>query len=80
LRRIVCIRQAPASEEVLPPEERIVGKHIAEYAKMLEETDPEKYRKVFRKVLERGLDPKELPDHFLHVRDTILGYFKGDEE
>ncbi len=72
--------EVPASEEVLPDEDRIRGKHIAEYAKMLEENDPETFRKRFSKMLERGLDPKELPEHFEKIRDVIIGYFTEGEK
>ncbi len=71
--------EVPASEEVLPGEDRVTGKHIAEYAKKLKEENPEEYRRRFGKILERGLEPESLPEHFLHIRDTILGYFKGGE-
>ena len=71
--------EVPASEEVLPGEDRVTGKHIAEYAKKLREENPEEYRRRFGKMLQRGLEPESLPEHFLHIRDTIIGYFKGGE-
>lgn len=71
--------EVPASEEVLPGEDRVTGKHIAEYAKKLKEENPEEYRRRFGKMIERGLEPESLPEHFLHIRDTIIGYFKGGE-
>jgi len=71
--------EVPASEEVLPSEDRIQGKHIAEYARKLAEEKPEEFQKRFSQVLSRGLDPRELPDHFLKIRDIIIGYFQAGD-
>lgn len=60
----------PHSEEVLPPDERIEGRHIARYGEMLSE-DPEAYQRKFSKYLERGLRPEELPEHFKTVKAKI---------
>ena len=62
--------------EVLPEESRIKGEHIAKYAEMLETQDPEKYKRLFSKYLERGLDPKQLPSHFEEVLEKIRSEFK----
>ncbi len=71
--------EVPASEEVLPSEDRIQGKHIAEYAKKLAEENPEEFQRRFSQLLFRGLDPRELPDHFLKIRDIIIGYFQAGD-
>jgi large subunit ribosomal protein L18 len=63
----------PVSEEVLPPEERIRGEHIASYANKLKEENPEKYKRQFSELLERGLSPEELTSHFEFVKNNILG-------
>jgi len=62
--------KVPIGEEVVPGEDRIVGKHIAEYAKILREKGVLETR--FSKYLERGLDPEHLPEHFEEVRKSIL--------
>jgi large subunit ribosomal protein L18 len=59
----------PMSAEV--SEERIRGEHVASYAQSLEQQDPETYKKVFSKYLERGLEPKNLPSHFQEVLSKI---------
>ncbi|MCD6323588.1 MAG: 50S ribosomal protein L18 [Desulfurococcales archaeon] len=64
--------EVPASEEVLPSEDRVKGEHIAKYADTLSKEDPERFRKVFSKLLERGLDPENLPKHFEEVKHKIL--------
>ncbi len=61
----------PHSEEILPPEERIRGEHIALWAEDLAKNDPEKYKKQFSKYLERGFKPEGLPSHFEEVAERI---------
>lgn len=60
----------PHSEEVLPSDERIEGRHIARYGEMLSE-DPDAYQRKFSKYLERGLRPEDLPEHFKTVKAKI---------
>ena len=64
----------PHSEVAFPPEERIRGEHIAAYAGMLKEKDPERYKRQFGAYLEKGLDPEELPKHF----EEILAKVKAE--
>jgi len=66
----------PHSEETLPSEDRIEGRHIARYAEMLAE-DPEAYRRRFSKYLERGLRPEDLPEHFKTVKARIEEAFNN---
>lgn len=58
----------PLGEEVVPGWDRIRGEHIANYAIVL---SGEERNKRFRKYIERGLDPSELPMHFEEVKRTI---------
>jgi large subunit ribosomal protein L18 len=62
--------KVPLGDEVAPSEDRIMGKHIAEYAKLLKERGLFEAR--FSKYLERGLDPEKLPEHFNEVKEAIL--------
>jgi large subunit ribosomal protein L18 len=64
--------EVPHSEEVLPSEDRIRGEHVASYAKMLESTNPELFKRRFSLYLQRGLNPKDLPQHFEEVKRKIL--------
>ena len=57
----------PHGEEALPKPERIRGEHIAHYASLLKDSDPDRYRRQFSKYLERGLPPENLPSHFEEV-------------
>ncbi|RLG77985.1 MAG: 50S ribosomal protein L18 [Thermoprotei archaeon] len=70
--------KVPASEEVLPSEDRIRGEHIAKYASMLYEKDPALFNSRFSNVLARGLDPRDLPKHFEEVKRKIIETFGGE--
>lgn len=62
----------PCSEDMFPTMDRIRGETIAQYAKLLKETNPEKYQRQFGAILMGGLDPVELPKHFDEVYSRIL--------
>ena len=68
--------EVPHSEEVLPEDYRIRGEHIAKYAAMLKESNPELYEKRFSLYLKRGLEPEKLPEHFEEVRNKILSEYR----
>lgn len=53
----------PHGEEVLPTEDRIKGKHIEDYARMLAH-DPQLYEKRFSEYLKKGLRPEQISKHF----------------
>lgn len=67
--------KVPMGEGVAPDESRIKGEHIAHYAKVLKEENPELFKKRFSKYLEKGLDPEHLPEHFEEVKARILAAF-----
>lgn len=64
--------EIPHSEDILPSEERIRGEHIANYAKMLKEKDPERYKRQFSRYLKEGLNPEDIPKAFEEVKNKIL--------
>jgi large subunit ribosomal protein L18 len=68
----------PVSEESLPPEERITGRHIAKYASTLKE-DQEEYNSRFSAILKNGLKPEDYPTHFEEVRSKISSNGKAAE-
>lgn len=68
----------PHKEEILPQEERIKGKHIAEYAKIIS-SNQEHYKTRFSQYLNRGLKPEELPAHFEQVKNQILEASKEEK-
>lgn len=61
----------PFSENIIPPEERIQGNHIAEYAKKLR-TNDDLYKSRFSSNLGSGLEPEKYPIHFSEVKDRIV--------
>ncbi|ENN96560.1 50S ribosomal protein L18P [Methanocaldococcus villosus KIN24-T80] len=65
----------PHGEEILPDESRIRGEHIKNYALILKEEDPEKYKRQFSKYLEKGLEPEKLPEHFEEIKAKIDSLF-----
>jgi len=62
----------PVSDDSLPPEERIAGKHIADYASTLKENE-QQYNSRFSSILKNGLKPEDYPAHFEEVRNKISG-------
>jgi large subunit ribosomal protein L18 len=61
----------PFSENIIPPEERIQGNHIAEYAKKLK-TNDDLYKSRFSSNLSSGLEPEKYSIHFSEVKDRIV--------
>jgi len=64
--------EVPHSEEVLPAEDRISGKHISGYAEKLKAEDPVKYKKIFSSYLKEKADPKEMPSIFEETKKKII--------
>jgi large subunit ribosomal protein L18 len=58
------------SEEILPAEDRITGKHIEDYAKIIKET--EYYKKHFSRYLKQNVDPMNISKLFEEVKNKIL--------
>ena len=68
--------KVPVGEEVIPSDERIRGEHIASWAKMLQEANPELYERYFSQYIARGFNPVELPTHFEDIKNRILQDYK----
>ena len=67
--------EVPHSEDILPDEGRISGKHIADYAIKLS-SDPEVYKQKFSKYLSKGSRPEKLSEHFSAVKAKITSSFE----
>ena len=65
----------PHSENMLPDETRISGKHIADYGSQMS-SNPEVYQQKFSKHLSRGLRPEQLSEHFSLIKEKITSSFK----
>jgi large subunit ribosomal protein L18 len=57
-------------------ESRIKGEHVAKYAEKLQAENPELFKRLFSKYIERGLDPRDLPRHFEEVLEKIKEDYK----
>ncbi len=68
--------EVPVSDEVVPSEDRIRGEHIAAWAKILSEENPELFERRFSLYLLRGFNPMDLPSHFEEVKEKILSDYK----
>lgn len=68
----------PVGEDALPDYERISGRHIAEYARMLKEEDEDLYARRFSAILARGLRPEDYVEHFNEVKANIMRGMNGD--
>ncbi|MEO9321237.1 MAG: 50S ribosomal protein L18 [Nitrososphaera sp.] len=62
----------PVSEDSLPEDDRITGRHIADYASALKQNQDE-YNSRFSTLLKNGLNPENYPAHFEEVRFKISG-------
>jgi large subunit ribosomal protein L18 len=60
----------PVSRDSLPEEDRVSGKHIAEYANLLKDNQ-EKYDSRFSGLIKQGLRPEDYPRHFEEIRMRI---------
>jgi large subunit ribosomal protein L18 len=66
----------PVSEDNLPADDRINGKHIAEYAKILK-VDEAKYNSMFSMLIKDGLNPEDYPSHFEATKHKISEDFSS---
>lgn len=64
--------EIPHSEEILPANDRISGKHISEYAEKIKAENPAKYKRIFSSYLRDKADPKEMPAMFEETKKKIL--------
>ena len=60
----------PCSESVFPANDRIEGKHVAEYAKLLSESK-EKYNKQFSGYIKKGFAPEKFMEHYNEVKKKL---------
>jgi large subunit ribosomal protein L18 len=61
-------------KKIVPTPERISGRHIAEFAKILKK-DRVRYEKQFSAYLKSGFDPERIPEHFEEVKNKIISEY-----
>lgn len=64
--------QIPVKKDMLPTEDRVRGKHIADYATKL---DKEKKEKHFSCYVKKGIEPEKIQEHFEEVKKKISEKF-----
>ena len=62
----------PHDEGILPSEERLTGKHIADYGAALSQSNPDLYGKLFSKSIKNNLSPEQIIRNFESVIEQIL--------
>ena len=65
--------EIPHSTNILPPEDRINGGHISNYANLLKKENPEKYGKHFSQYIKGSLQPEDLARHFEEIKAKLAG-------
>jgi len=60
----------PHEDEALPKQERVQGKHVANYSKALS-AEPEVQKKRFSAYTKQKLKPDDLPEHFAEIQAKI---------
>jgi len=58
-----------ADNNIFPKEERVEGKHIADYAKSMKEED---YKKRFSEYVKNKIDAKSFEKYFKEVKEKIM--------
>ncbi len=64
-------KEGKNGDTIFPSEDRIKGAHVAAYAELLKNENPERFEKQFSAYLKKNLDPTELPQHFEKVLEEI---------
>ncbi len=65
--------EVPVGEEAFPDEERLSGKHIADYAAKLAAEGAEAYSRSFGKLAKGGFKPEDYPAEFERAKAAISG-------
>ncbi|MFX1295077.1 MAG: 50S ribosomal protein L18 [Promethearchaeota archaeon] len=68
--------EIPHNKKMYPPDQRIYGEHIANYANFLDKLESPKSPQQFTLYKKRGINPKKLPTHFNEVKKSILDKYK----
>lgn len=63
--------KVPASDSSFPPEERLVGNHIAEYARILQDENKDAYNSHFSRLIANNFDPTQYSSYVQKVKEAI---------
>jgi large subunit ribosomal protein L18 len=64
--------KVPLTEDVLPSDERVSGKHIEDYANQIKENQ-EEYNKKFSACIKNNADPIKITSIFQEIKNKIIG-------
>lgn len=67
----------PASREIMPSDERLMGRHIVDYARILMKGSPESYERQFSGYLSKDLSPESIPEYFEKMKAKIIKNFEA---
>ena len=56
----------------MPAEDRVLGKHIADYANKLKKDNPERFNRQFSDYLKKNIEPGLITDYVKKARENIL--------
>ena len=70
----------PIGEDTIPPENRLNGNHIADYAKYLKENDNQLYITRFSAIIKEGFIPENYNENVERTKSSILGKLLAKEE
>jgi large subunit ribosomal protein L18 len=62
----------PISEETFPSQDRLNGRHIADYATKVKKEDINRYNRLFSSIIREGLIPENYQSHVGEITSTIL--------
>ena len=68
----------PHDEKIFPSPDRILGKHIENYANMLKD-NKEKYQRQFRGYIKAKIDPTKISENFMEVLEKIANTFQVEK-
>ena len=71
--------KVPASDSSFPPEERLVGNHIAEYARILRDENKDAYNSRFSRLIANNFDPTQYSSYVHKVKDAIASSGEREE-
>ena len=71
--------KVPASDSSFPPEERLAGNHIAEYARILRDENKDAYNSRFSRLIANNFDPTQYSSYVHKVKDAIASSGEREE-
>ena len=71
--------KVPASDSSFPPEDRLVGNHISEYARILQNQNMDEYSGRFSRLIANNFDPTQYSSYVNKVKVAIASSIEQGE-